>query len=222
LREALSVHYNSDRDGRTTVTALAQTLPRPRGRTAALAADAALVIAGSLFVAAMAQLTIRFPFTPVPITGQTFAVLLVGTSFGWLRGGLALGLYLVEIAVGLPFAAEGEAGVARLMLSTPSGGYLWGFLLAALLMGWLANRGWDRSLGSSIGLMLLGSIVVYLVGLPWLHLSPTFEALIGHPPTVEETLQAGLYPFVIGDVLKLLLAAGLLPAAWLLVRRPAG
>jgi biotin transport system substrate-specific component len=217
LRPSRRVHYNTQGDQ---VTALAQTLPRPRGRSAALAADIALVIAGSLFVAAMAQLTIRLPFTPVPITGQTFAVLLVGSAFGWLRGGLALGLYLAEIAVGLPFAAEGEAGVERLMLSTPSGGYLWGFLLAGLLMGWLANRGWDRSLGSSIGLMLLGSIVIYLVGLPWLHISPTFEALLGNPPTVEETLQAGLYPFVIGDVLKLLLAAGLLPAAWLLVRRP--
>ena len=196
------------------MTALAQTLPRPRGRTAAAAADAALVIAGSLFIATMAQVAIRLPFTPVPITGQTLAVLLVGTSFGWLRGGLALGLYLGEIAVGLPFAAEGEAGVERLLLSTPSGGYLWGFLVSAILMGWLANRGWDRSLGSSLGVMLLGTVVIYLFGLPWLHLSPTFEAFLGHPPTLEDTMQGGLYPFVIGDVLKMLLAAGLLPAAW--------
>lgn len=201
------------------MTALAQTLPRPRGRTAAAATDAALVIAGSLFIAGMAQVAIRFPFTPVPITGQTLAVLLVGTSFGWLRGGLALGLYLGEIAFGLPFAAEGEAGVERLMLSTPSGGYLWGFMLAALLMGWLANRGWDRSLRSSLAVMLLGTVVIYLVGLPWLHMSPTFEAFLGHPPTLEATLRAGLYPFVIGDVVKMLIAAGFLPAAWGLVRR---
>ena len=202
------------------MTALAQTLPRPRGRGAAVAADVALVIAGSLFVAGMAQLSIRLPFTPVPVTGQTLAVLLVGTSFGWLRGGLALAMYLGEIAVGLPFAAEGEAGLERLMLSTPSGGYLWGFLLAALLMGWLANRGWDRNLPSSAGLMLLGSAVIYLVGLPWLHVSPAFQGLLGHEPSVGETLSAGLYPFVIGDIIKLLLAAGLLPAAWRLVRRP--
>jgi biotin transport system substrate-specific component len=126
------------------VTALAQTLldtRRPRGRAAALAADVALVLAGSLFIAALAQVSIRLPFTPVPITGQTLGVLLVGTSFGWIRGGLALVVYLGEIAVGLPFAAEGEAGLDRLLLSTPSGGYLWGFLLAAALMGWLANRG---------------------------------------------------------------------------------
>jgi biotin transport system substrate-specific component len=201
------------------VTALAQTLPRPRGRLAAAAADTGLVVAGSLLVAALAQISIHLPVTPVPITGQTLGVLLVGTSLGWLRGGLALALYLVEIAVGLPFAAEGEAGLERLLLATPSGGYLWGFLLAAVLIGWLANRGWDRSVGSSLGAMLLGSVVIYLIGIPWLHASPTFEALLGQAPTLEDTLQAGLYPFVIGDVLKLLLAGALLPAAWKLIRR---
>lgn len=182
--------------------------------------DAALVIGGSLFIAALAQVSIRLPFTPVPITGQTLGVLLVGTAFGWLLGGLTLVLYLGEIAVGLPFAAEGEAGLERLLLSTPSGGYLWGFLAAAVLTGWLANRGWDRSLGSSLGVMLLGSVAIYLIGIPWLQASPTFEAFLGHPPSLEDTLEAGLYPFVVGDLLKLLIAAGLLPAAWRLVRRP--
>jgi biotin transport system substrate-specific component len=201
------------------MTALAQALPRPRARTASLAIDAGLVIGGSLLVAGLAQVSVRLPFTPVPITGQTLGVLLVGTSFGWLRGGLALTLYLAEIAVGLPFAAEGEASLDQLLLATPSGGYLWGFLLAAVLMGWLANNGWDRRLRSSISVMLLGSVVIYLVGLPWLHASPTFALLLGHAPTVSDTLEAGLYPFVIGDMLKLLLAAGLLPAAWRLGRR---
>jgi biotin transport system substrate-specific component len=199
--------------------ALAQAIPRPRQRVAALALDAALVLAGSLLVAGLAQVTIRLPFTPVPITGQTLAVLLVGTSLGWLRGGLALALYLAEIAMGLPFAAEGEAGLERLTLVTPSGGYLWGFLMAAGLMGWLANQGWDRRLRSSISVMLLGSVVIYVVALPWLHASPTFEAFLGHPPTLQDTLEAGLYPFVIGDTLKLLLAAGLLPTAWRLTGR---
>jgi biotin transport system substrate-specific component len=199
--------------------ALAQAIPRPRQRVAALALDAALVLAGSLLVAGLAQVTIRLPFTPVPITGQTLAVLLVGTSLGWLRGGLALALYLAEIAMGLPFAAEGEAGLERLTLVTPSGGYLWGFLTAAGLMGWLANQGWDRRLRSSISVMLLGSVVIYVVALPWLHASPTFEAFLGHPPTLQDTLEAGLYPFVIGDTLKLLLAAGLLPTAWRLTGR---
>jgi biotin transport system substrate-specific component len=201
------------------MTALAQALPRPRQRGAGVAMDAMLVVAGSLLVAGLAQVSMRLPFTPVPITGQTLGVLVVGTSLGWVRGGLALGLYLAEIAVGLPFAAEGQGGVARLALATPSGGYLWGFLLAALLMGWLANRGWDRRLRSSLSVMLLGSVVIYLAGIPWLMASPGFEAFLVHPPSLQETLEAGLYPFVIGDVLKLLLAAGLLPSAWRLLRR---
>jgi biotin transport system substrate-specific component len=199
--------------------ALAQAIPRPRQPAASFAFDAALVLAGSLLIAGLAQVSFRLPFTPVPITGQTLGVLLVGTGLGWVRGGLALAMYLAEIALGLPFAAEGEAGLDRLALVTPSGGYLWGFLLAAIVMGWLANRGWDRHIGSSIGVMLMGSVVIYLVGIPWLHGSPTFAALLGHTPSVEETLQAGLYPFIIGDILKLLLAAGLLPAAWRLSGR---
>ena len=191
------------------MTALAQALPRPRSRGGSLSVDAALVIAGSLFIAALAQVSIRLPFTPVPITGQTLGVLLVGTAFGWLLGGLTLALYLGEIAVGLPFAAEGEAGLERLLLSTPSGGYLWGFLAAAVLMGWLATRGWDRSLRSSLGVMLLGNVVIFAFGIPWLAASLDVPVL--------EAFELGLYPFVVGDLLKLLVAAGLLPAAWNLV-----
>jgi biotin transport system substrate-specific component len=193
------------------VTALAQALPRPRGRPASLALDAALVVAGSLLIALLAQVSIRLPFTPVPITGQTLGVLLVGAAYGWSRALLTLLLYLAEIAAGLPFAAEGRSGLEILTLATASGGYLWGFLLAAVLTGWLANRGWDRNLRSSLGVMLLGNIVIYLVGIPWL------AASIDVP--VTEALELGLYPFVVGDTLKLLVAAGLLPAAWRLLRR---
>jgi biotin transport system substrate-specific component len=193
------------------VTALAQALPRPRGRTASLALDAALVVAGSLLIALLAQVSIRLPFTPVPITGQTLGVLLVGAAYGWSRALLTLLLYLAEIAAGLPFAAEGRSGLEILTLATASGGYLWGFLLAAVFTGWLANRGWDRNLRSSLGVMLLGNIVIYLVGIPWL------AASIDVP--VTEALELGLYPFVVGDTLKLLVAAGLLPAAWRLLRR---
>ena len=201
------------------MTALAQAIPRPRARASGIAFDVALVVGGSLFIAGLAQVVIVLPFTPVPVTGQTLGVLLVGTAFGWARGGLTLALYLAEIAVGLPFAAEAEGGLARLGLQTPSGGYLWGFLLAALLMGWLANRGWDRTVRSSISVMLLGTLVIYLVGIPWLMESPTFAAFVGHEPTLQDALQGGLYPFVIGDTLKLLIAAGLLPAAWRLLGR---
>lgn len=188
------------------MTALAQTLPRPRGRVASLAVDAALAVGGSLVIALLAQASIRLPFTPVPITGQTLGVLLVGTAYGWRLGAVTLLLYLAEIAVGLPFAAEGRSGLEVLTLATASGGYLWGFLLAGGLCGGLANRGWDRNVRSSLGVMLLGNIVIYLVGVPWLAASIDVSGL--------EALELGLYPFVIGDTLKLLIAAGLLPAAW--------
>jgi biotin transport system substrate-specific component len=193
------------------VTALAQTLPRPRTRAGSLAVDAALVVGGSLLIAALAQIVVVLPFTPVPITGQTLGVLVVGTAYGWRLGILTLLLYLAQIAVGLPFAAEGQGGLDLLTLSTASGGYLWGFILAAGLCGWLANRGWDRGIRSSLGVMLLGNIVIYLVGVPWL------AASIDVPSA--EALELGLYPFVLGDTLKLLLAAGLLPAAWRLAGR---
>jgi biotin transport system substrate-specific component len=168
-----------------------------------------LAVMGSLLVAGLAQLSITLPFTPVPITGQTLGVLLVGASMGPGLGAATLGLYLAEGAVGLPFFAEGRSGLDILRLSSATGGYLWGFVLAALLVGWLSRRGWDRSIRSSIGAMFIGEIVVYAVGVPWLM------AALG--VGLEQGLELGLYPFVIGDTLKLLLAAALLPGAWLVV-----
>ena len=193
------------------MTALAEAIPRPSRRAASLAVDAALIIGGSLFIALLAQVAIPLPFTPVPISGQTFAVLLVGTAYGWGRAGLTIALYLAEIAAGLPFAAEAKRGIEVLTVATASGGYLWGMLVAGVLTGWLANRGWDRSVRSSISVMLLGSLVIYAFGVPWLMAS------IDVP--FAEALELGVYPFVLGDVLKLLLAAGLLPIAWRLVGR---
>ncbi|HEV3475534.1 MAG TPA: biotin transporter BioY [Actinomycetota bacterium] len=193
------------------MTALAQTIARPRQRNARLAVDFALVVGGSLFIALLAQVTIPLPFTPVPITGQTLAVLVVGTAYGWRLAGLTVLLYLAQIAIGLPFAAEGRSGYEILTLATASGGYLWGFLLAGLTCGWLANRGWDRDLRSSITVMLLGSIVIYGVGVPWLAASIDVPLL--------EAFELGLYPFVIGDLLKLLVAAGVLPLGWRLAGR---
>lgn len=196
------------------MTALAQALPLPSARGARIAYRAALVVGGSLLIAALAQVVVRLPFTPVPISGQTLGVLLVGTAFGWLLGGLTLLLYLVEIAIGLPFAAEGKGGLEVLTLATASGGYIWGFLAAAILMGWLANRGWDRSIRSSISVMLLGHIVIYAFGISWLMASID----VG----LEDGLILGLAPFVIGDTIKLMLAAGALPLAWRLVGRREG
>ncbi len=198
------------------MTTIAESIGRRDTRAAALATDALLVLTGSLFVAGMAQLYIKLPFTPVPITGQTLAVLLVGGAYGALRGGASLLLYVGWIAMGLPFAAEGKGGMELLRVSTASGGYIWGFVVAAVLVGWLAERGWDRKLSSAIGAMLLGSVVIYLFGVPWL------AAAIDVPITAEGTdlndaLEFGMYPFVIGDLLKLLIAAAALPAAWRLL-----
>jgi biotin transport system substrate-specific component len=210
LRGAGTLHYNSADDQGETVTTLAQTLPHPRDRSARLALDIGVIVLGSLVVAAAAQLTIHLRF--VPITMQTLAVLLVGATLGSLRGGTAIALYLAEGAAGLPFFAEGKSGIDFLILRDPlhaTGGYLWGFLLAAVLVGFLAERGWDRNLGSALGAMFLGNVAIYLVGLPWLA-----EAI---GTSIEEALPFGLYPFIIGDTIKLLLAAGALPVAWRLI-----
>ncbi len=204
------------------MTALAEAIPRPRSRSGSLAVDAILVLGGSLFIALMAQVTIPLGFTPVPISGQTLAVLLIGTAYGWRLAGLTLGLYLAQIAIGLPFAAEAKSGAEVLTIATASGGYLWGMLAAGILTGWLANRGWDRSFGSALGLMLLGNIVIFGVGVPWLSASIDIPVISSTACDLAsgagcDALELGLYPFVIGDLLKLLLAAALLPAAWKLM-----
>lgn len=171
---------------------------------------------GAAFIAGLAQFTIYLPFTPVPITGQTLGVLLVGAAYGPGLGAATVGLYLAAAVVGLPvFArnAEGghDTGVHVLMLSFASAGYLWGFLAAAGVVGWLSRRGWDRSIRSSVSAMFLGELVIYACGIPWLMASLG----VG----VQQALTLGLYPFVVGDTIKLLLAAGLLPAAWMVFRR---
>jgi biotin transport system substrate-specific component len=172
------------------------------------------VVAGSLFIAGLAQVSFRLPFTPVPITGQTLGVLLVGASLGPALGTASVGLYLLEGAIGLPFFAEGETGLTVLGAASATGGYLWGFVVAATVVGWLSRRGWDRSIRSSIGAMFIGELIIYAVGVPWLI------GALDVPLT--RGLELGLYPFVIGDTLKLLLAAGVLPAVWKLSRRYLG
>ncbi len=177
------------------------------------AVDAAFVCAGAALIAGAAQVSIPLPFTPVPVTGQTFAVLLVGASLGTLRGGASGLLYLLAGLAGAPVYADGHHGLA--VVTGATGGYLVAFPLAAALSGWLAERRWDRRFSSAVGAMLTGNVLVYLIGLPWLSLS------LG--TGLERTLELGLYPFVPGDLAKLYLAAALLPSAWRLVgRREAG
>ena len=193
------------------MSVLVESAARRRSRPS-LVADALLIVAGSLLVAALAQLSVRLPFTPVPVTGQTLAVLVVGASLGPARGGSALLLYLAEGAAGLPVFAEASGGLQHLLLPSVTGGYLWGFVLAAVLVGALAERRWDRRLSSAIGAMLLGEIVIFACGVVWL------SAALALPGA--RALELGLYPFVLGELAKLLVAAGILPAAWKLSAPP--
>jgi biotin transport system substrate-specific component len=167
-----------------------------------------LVVGGAALVALCAQVSIKLPFTPVPVTGQTFGVLLVGAGLGPISGAASLGLYLVAGLVGAPVYADGAHGWD--VIVSASGGYLIGFILAASLTGWLASRAWDRHFRSASSAMLAGNVVIYMVGLPWL-------AWQLHT-NLETTLEYGLYPFVIGDLLKLYLAAVVLPGAWRLAK----
>lgn len=185
---------------------LGLTLTRRLASRNALLADALLVTLGSLLVAALAQVSIPLPFTPVPITGQTFAVLLVGAALGARRGAASLGLYVAQGAFGLPVFAGGASGLAK--LTGPTGGYLVGFVAAAYVVGFLAERGLDRRLWTALGAFVIGELVIYLVGVPWL------AQFIGW----DKALVGGLWPFLPGDAVKAVLAALALPSAWALVR----
>jgi biotin transport system substrate-specific component len=193
------------------VTALAHSIGRRETGTSAFAWDVVLVVAGALVVYALTQVAIPLePFSPVPITGQTLGVLLVGGALGAVRGGASLFVYLAMGAAGVPRAfAEGKTGIELLEASSVTGGYLIGFFFAAIIVGWLCQRGWDRSIRSSLGAMLIGDIVIFAIGVAWL------ANAIGVPAT--EAMELGLYPFVIGDLIKLFLAAGLLPVTWKLL-----
>lgn len=182
-------------------------LLRPAGRSKALAYDAALVLAGSLFIALSAQLALRLPFSSVPITGQTLAVLLTGALLGSRRGALSALAYLGEGLAGLPVFAGGAGGAAPLL--GPTGGYLAGFVAAAYVTGWLAERGWYRRAGTVVLAMLLGNVLLYAPGLAWL------ARFVG----ADKALALGLYPFIAGDLLKIALAASLLPLGWKLLRK---
>ncbi len=182
---------------------------RPAIRRYSLVFDAACVVAGSLLIALSAQVAIPLPFSPVPITGQTLAVLLVGAVLGSRLGSLCVLMYLAEGALGLPVFAGGALGLARLF--GPTGGYLAGLLAAAFVTGWLAERGWDRRPATALLAMLAGTVVIYACGLAWL----------AHFVGAQRVLALGLLPFVPGDLVKLSAATALLPAGWWLLGRSA-
>ncbi len=169
-----------------------------------------LILGGSLFIALAAQIAVPLPFTPVPITGQTLAVLLVGALLGSRLGSLTVLAYLAEGAMGLPVFAGGAFGLARLV--GPTGGYLFGFVLAAFVVGWLCERGWDRRIITAALALIAGNGVIYLVGIPWL------AVFVGG----ERALALGLWPFLPGDALKIALAMWALPGGWWLLGQVRG
>ena len=182
--------------------ALLDSLIAPSVATSALT-RATLVVFGTLLLAASAQF--KIPLYPVPVTGQTLVVLLIGMTYGPRLGGITMAGYLFEGALGLPVFAGGAAGAAVLM--GPTGGYLFGFLLAGVAMGFLAERGMGRTVVSTIAAMFIGNCVIYLCGALWL------ANFIGF----GQAIAAGVLPFLYGDALKLVVAAGLMPLAWRVV-----
>ena len=175
---------------------------RPHTRSLAWMYDVTLVVGATVAVAMSAQMALVLPFSPVPVTGQTFAVLLVGALLGPQRAVAAMLLYIAEGMAGLPVFAAGGATVA--VLAGPTGGYLAGFVVAAGMVGYLSQRGWDRGLLTTLLAMTVGTAVIFLFGVTWL----AFYLSEG------SALQLGLYPFIPGAVAKIILAALLLPLGW--------
>lgn len=174
--------------------------------------DVALIVAGAALTAVSAQITV--PLWPVPVTGQTLAVLLVGVSLGAVRGGLSMLLYAMLGVVGLPVFSESSSGWN--IVAGPTGGYIIGFIFAAIVTGWLAQREWDRKLLRACVAFLAGSIVTFAFGLPWLA---TYLGAVGAPNDLNSVLAAGLYPFIVGGVVKSVLGAGIITLAWVVVGR---
>lgn len=169
--------------------------------------DIVLVAAGAALTAVLAQVIV--PMYPVPITGQTLAVLLVGATLGWARGAASLGLYLALGLVGLPVFAPQDDGshlTGMVALAAPSFGYIIGFVFAAAAIGWLSERTWDRHVLKALATFVGGSVIVFAFGLPWL------AAVTGG--TLVQVLEWGLLPFIPGGIIKALIAAALLPLAW--------
>ena len=165
-----------------------------------------LVVGGAAFVGLSAQVAVPLPFTPVPLTLQTFAVLLAGAALGPMRGVLSMSLYAVAGIAGVPWFAEGSSGFAM-----PSFGYILGFIIAAGIVGRLAESGATRTVWRTAGLMVIGNLVIYAVGVTWLKFAID--------STWVMALELGVVPFLIGDVVKIALAAGLLPLAWTGLRK---
>ena len=165
-----------------------------------------LVLGGAGLVGVTAQLAVPVPGTPVPVTGQTFAVLVVGAALGAQRAALSLVLYLAAGVAGVGWFADGKSGAGG-----PTFGYVVGFVAAAFVVGYLASRGQDRTVLRTAATMAFGTLVIYLVGVPWL--AAALDVSLG------EAIRLGVRPFLVGDALKIALAAGVLPLTWAAVKR---
>lgn len=167
-----------------------------------------LALAGAALLTLSAK--VKVPFYPVPMTMQTFAVLVLGAAYGWRLGAATVLLYLAQGAIGLPvFADTPEKGLGLAYMMGPTGGYLLGFVAAAAIVGWLAERGFDRAPARLFAVMALGHVVIFACGLAWL------SALIGF----DRAWALGVAPFYLATVLKTALGAAALPAAWAVLRR---
>ena len=202
----------------TSYTVGADALSRPRvlsdfvaPKVPAAVRTAVLVVAGAGLVGLLAQLSIPLPNTPIPVTGQTFGVLTVGAVLGWQQAAMSMGLYMVAGLLGVPWFAHGAHGYSAV---AGSFGYIIGFVVAATVVGFIAGRGGDRTVLRTVATMFLGTLIIYAVGVPWLghHYHMSFSAAVN----------AGARPFIWGDSIKVLLAAGVLPAAWAVVRKVRG
>jgi biotin transport system substrate-specific component len=182
----------------------------PSEKASGMVRNVIMAIAGTALLTIAA--TIQVPFYPVPMTMQTFVVLALGMAYGWRLGGATMLLYMAEGAAGLPvFAGTPEKGIGLAYMLGGTGGYLIGFVLAAMAVGWLAERGWDRSVVRTAGAMLIGNAIIYVPGLLWLG------GLFGWDKPI---LAWGLTPFLLGDLVKLTLAAAVLPLVWNSLGRP--
>ena len=198
-----------------------QLLPTRASRATTLTADALLIATGVLLIALSAQISVHIPGTPVPGTLQTGAVLLVGASLGTVRGVLSVALYLLA-GTTLPVFAGGTSGWDTFSWGTTasrSGGFLVGMLIATVIVGALADRGWDRRVRSALAMMAIGDAVVFAIGVPWLH-----QAVVSVVPSYSwwDATNDGFLKFIVIEAMKFCIVAGLLPVAWAVVRRVRG
>jgi biotin transport system substrate-specific component len=173
--------------------------PRSSALTHAL-----FIVGGTAFIAAMAQVSLPIPGSPVPVTGQTLAVLLVGTTYGARLGVATFSTYLLAGIAGAPIFAGGTYGIDRVLGAT--GGYLFGMLLASAVLGFLAERRADQKFSTSFPALLLGNLIIFSFGLTWLHFSLDL--------TWAKTFSMGLTPFILGEALKIAIVATSLPLIW--------